>query len=381
MRPSWVSVPPRMLAAIERVRRASGGASSSDRDAASQRVGDATGDHVLGSDLREDVGPQHRIAFVGQDAERLLEGGDRIRARIDGQHDPLVAEEPCYDLRLVRVGLCEGQVDRGEGAGGLAGVPPGQRGVVQQLDVGGVGGGRGVGHAIPELERTLPELCRARVGEGGPAQSHPLERRPERLVERVRLHPVERDEHGTCGSLRGVAGAGLERPCVAHVHPTALAGQQLCVDGLSHERVPEVVFTTRDHEDAGVDRLTEGDVELGGGQPGDLGQDVVVDPAAARGQHPHHLLRPGAERLVPAEQQLSQGVGNRSPVAALHNADELLDEERDALAALEQCTRVVGAGCAAQELARLRAHLGGRKTRQHHPGRAPVALELGEERP
>ena len=94
-------------------------------------------------------------------------------------------------------------------------------------------------------------------------------------------------------AARGIAGARLEGAGVSHVHPRALARQQLGIDGLAHEGVAEVVLAPGDHQDPGVDGLAEGDIELGRAEPGDLGQNLVVDATTARGEDAHHLLRAG----------------------------------------------------------------------------------------
>src|SRR5215207_229468 len=59
------------------------------------------------------------------------------------------------------------------------------------------------------------------------------------------------------------------------------------------------------------------------------------DAHAARGDEPQQLLRRLREPLVPGQQEFAQCVWHLALVAASVDADELLDEERHAVAAAE----------------------------------------------
>ena len=225
--------------------------------------------------------------------------------------------------------------------------------------MGDPGDGGGVRDPVPELERAFAQLRGARVGEGGAAEAHALDRGPERLLERVRLHPVERDEHGARRRPRRIAGARLERTGVSRCaracsRRAAARRRRPRGRGRAGSRSCRPV----DDEHAGVDRLPQGGFELVGARRPAISVSISWStPTAACGEHPHDLLRAGAERLVAAEQQLAQGVGHRSAVSGAGRRRPAPRRRTGPLAALEERARLLGARRAAEELARLRAHL------------------------
>ena len=101
-----------------------------------------------------------------------------------------------------------------------------------------------------------------------------------------------------------------QQPGQHTVQPGTLAGQQVGVDGLAEQRVPEriAVRTVRDQQLLG-DRLTHCVLEVGHRQPGSgLDQLVVGPPAGDRG-HPQHALRRIGQPFHPVEQQRDQPGG------------------------------------------------------------------------
>ena len=99
---------------------------------------------------------------------------------------------------------------------------------------------------------------------------------------------------------------------------------------------------------------------------------------AARGEHAHDLLRVGAEGLVAGEEQLAQRSG-KGALAGRVEPEQLFDEERDALAALEERSRLLGAGSGRGARAPAPDLAGGEP--QHDAAGAAVPLQFGEETP
>jgi hypothetical protein len=90
------------------------------------------------------------------------------------------------------------------------------------------------------------------------------------------------------GHRRVVAGqsrVAVEGLGVGGVQLGPLAGEEVLVDRVPGERVPEGVATAGsvDDEQEGVHRLAQRLVQLGGGHRGDLGQQPLGHPAARDG--------------------------------------------------------------------------------------------------
>ena len=120
------------------------------------------------------------------------------------------------------------------------------------------------------------------------------------------------------------------------MQPGALAGQQVAVDGLLQQGVPERVAAGRvGEQQLPADRLAQRLVERLLVEPGGRRQQLVVDPATGHARHPYDVLCGRRELLDPAEQDvgelarhLGRGLGG--------GGQQLLGEEGVALGPLEQ---------------------------------------------
>ncbi len=133
---------------------------------------------------------------------------------------------------------------------------------------------------------------------------------------------------GPVGVTRG------QRLRVGSVQPYALAGQQVVVDRLGQQRMPErVAVCPHRLEDIAVHRCPQHPLEGAAIDADDPRQQVV--------RHPPARGRGGADRqprrvveLVESEQQQVGEVGGQRPATQLGRGNELLGEERVALGAL-----------------------------------------------
>ena len=120
------------------------------------------------------------------------------------------------------------------------------------------------------------------------------------------------------GQVRGsvLAVELAHRRGVRRVQPHPLAGQQVVVHRLTEEGMTEgVLVVTRPHQDAGVDRRAQGDVELVLGHRGNRGQQVVRHPLTGGGGHAYGVARALLETVEPDEQEVGQVFG-QAPAAS-----------------------------------------------------------------
>ena len=113
-----------------------------------------------------------------------------------------------------------------------------------------------------------------------------------------------------------------------------LARQQVVVDRLPEQSVPEAVAGLVSDQYGGVDRLSEGLVELGLGLAGRRLQQLMVDPVAGNRRDLEGVLGNIGKRLDPDIQGVAEGVGHVD-AAASRGGGQLLHEVRNALAAPE----------------------------------------------
>ncbi len=154
---------------------------------------------------------------------------------------------------------------------------------------------------------------------------------------------------------------GLEGLGVAAVEAGALAGQQVVADGLADEGVPEAVAVAVGHgeQDVGADGGPQRLDEFVLREPGDGGEQAVLDGGAALGGDPDDPLGVLGEGLDPDQEEVAQGVAELSGGAAgLVGDDELLDEEGVAVGAFEDLLDEAGVGFGGEDAGELAVHLG-----------------------
>jgi hypothetical protein len=137
---------------------------------------------------------------------------------------------------------------------------------------------------------------------------------------------------GVAGQLGGrAAGAALaERRGVRLVQPDPLAGQEVVVDRLAQEGVPEQVALLVREQDVHLDGLAQSLVQTVGVEAGGLAEHVVGDAAAGDAGRAHHLAGLVVEPVEADQQHV--GELRRDPATGTEGGpDELLDEERVAL--------------------------------------------------
>ena len=167
--------------------------------------------------------------------------------------------------------------------------------------------------ALPQRERGV--VVPVRLGRGG----EPLgllpgpDRRGERSRDVVAGQAV-------VGQLRGGPRHGGQPARVGQqlgepgVQPGPLPRQQVGVEGLPDQRVPEhVAVRAARHQQLLGHAVPDRVLVLRPGQPGRGPDDVVLHPAAADRRGPQHLLGGGGQPLHPGQQQRGQPAGQHVP--------------------------------------------------------------------
>ena len=145
---------------------------------------------------------------------------------------------------------------------------------------------------------------------------------------------------------------------VGGVQLDALAGEQVLVDRVAGQRVPECVAAARavDDEQRRVDDLAQCLVQLRGRHVGHLGEQPLRHPPAGHGGGPQQPLGGRGEPLRAVEQHVAQRRRQLLLRAALANgADQLLDEEGVALGCSKTTSTIAASAWCAQDP----GHLGG----------------------
>ncbi len=186
-------------------------------------------------------------------------------------------------------------------------------------------------HPVPERER-LVEMP-VRLGRGG----QPLgllacpHRRGESAGNVVTGQVVvgQLGRRAWYGGQPCLVGQELGQPCV---QPGPLAGQQVGVDRLADQRMPErVPFVAVGDQELVRDRLPDALLVLRRRQPGRLPDDVVVHPPAGHRRGAQHLLGARRQPLHPGHEQ--PGQPGRQLAAVRGSGEQLLGVVRVALGA------------------------------------------------
>ena len=236
-----------------------------------------------------------------------------------------------------------------------------------------------VGHARPQVERALEQRAGLAVGVDALRGVGGAHGRHERLALAAGREVVVGDAGRDERVLAGLRGLGLERARQRQVQLRVLARQQVVVDDLAQQRVAELVAPARVGDDhVGLGGLAHDGAQLGAAEAAGVGEHVVrQDPRG--GEQPQHLLGRLAEALDPHHQRVAQR--RRQAAAAVEpGREQLLGEQRVALAARVQALDELGVGRPAEDVGEQVGELVARQARQLDPARAGVALELGEQR-
>ena len=187
------------------------------------------------------------------------------------------------------------------------------RGQAGQVRLGETREGAGVGHPVPECEGTL-EVVRC----GGRAVLLAGQPRPHRGFEGQRDVVAGVRVECECGAElpsfggRARLDPATQRGRVGGVHLGALMREDVVVDRLAQQRVPEREAVSPADDDVGVERLLQCHLELLVGQAGGVTQDLDLDRAAADRSEPHESSRRRRELLGVAQQQVVQQQGDRA---------------------------------------------------------------------
>ncbi|GAA3493356.1 hypothetical protein GCM10019016_004550 [Streptomyces prasinosporus] len=203
----------------------------------------------------------------------------------------------------------------------------------------------------------------------------------QRLGRVVRVVPVAGQAgHPLVGRHEG--GVGLQCLGVAAVEAGAFAGQQVVADGLADQGVAEAVAVAvgRGAEDAGVDGGAQGLDEVVLGEPGDGGQQPVLDGGAALGGDPGDVLGALRQCLDPDQEQVAQRVGEAGAAAVVGGDGEFLDEEGVAVGALEDLVDAVGFGFPGEDARDLPADLVAVEAAELDAPDRAQPVEFGEQR-
>jgi hypothetical protein len=187
-------------------------------------------------------------------------------------------------------------------------------------------------------------------------------------------------ELGGGGGLAGGAelGGPLQRHRVAGVDGLPLPRQQVELERLAQQRVPEAEAAAVGDQQQAVDGLPQQLHHLGLGQPADRGQQRRVEPAAGGRRHPQQPPGRWVQGLDPDQEQVAERLGQGAAAQAV-GGDQLLDEVGVALGPVHDgghgLRRGPGAGGGGQVL----GHLGGGERGQLDLPGPPVAAQLGQQ--
>ena len=132
------------------------------------------------------------------------------------------------------------------------------------------------------------------------------------------------------------------------------------------------------HQDLLGHRLAQGILERAAVQPGDRGEHRLVG-GAGDGDGARHALRVGGEALDAHQKRIAQALRG-GPATVEPGRQQLLGEERVALAAGEQAVQQRAVGRGAEDIGQSLAQLGAIEWLEQDAARPLEALELGEQR-
>ncbi len=262
----------------------------------------------------------------------------------------------------------------------VAGVEARLGGPVEQGGAVDPGPSARIGQPLAELERALVQGARLRVGAGDRGRVGGANGCVESGGEVARREQVVRQLGRSAGRRRAGEVRPLRQdPRQGGVEPNPLAGEEIVVDRLGQERVPEGKLPAGrfDDQECPIDRISQGAVQVGGrAVPRRLHQLHADRPSSGRddAERPagRSLDRPDArQEKVPQRRRKRRrrpGVGR----------DELLGEERVALRAAGDRLEERGRDRLAPDRPHEPGYLGPVEPIQLDATGAPASLELGE---
>ena len=238
--------------------------------------------------------------------------------------------------------------------------------------------GRGVVDEIPDLEGALEVLGGLRERRGPLGLQAGLHVGRQRLGHAVRRLPVV----GQLGGRRGAreARVGAQRLREGQVQRGPLAGQQVGVRGLLEQGVAEGVAVAVVDQHVMGDRLAQRLEQRRARAAPPPWRAADARPACPAAAATRSTARASCEqRLQPQAQHLAQAARQRAGGAS-RGGQQLLREERVALAARMQPRDELGIGRASEDPRDLRRELSGREGLELDPLDQLAALLLGQER-
>ena len=178
--------------------------------------------------------------------------------------------------------------------------------------------------------------------------------------------------------LTAVPHPSLERARKREVELSTLAREQIVVDDLAQEGVSELEApVVAGDEDVLGDGFPEGFLKVGELDPLELGDQLLLEPAADRDPAGGALGIRG-EPLDPEHERVTEALGEGAP-AVEPSGHELLGVERVALAAVVQPVNQSVSGSLAQDVGEDLDDLGAAERRELDPAHVLEAGELGEQ--
>src|SRR5690606_20604192 len=253
-----------------------------------------------------------------------------------------------------------------------------------RVDLGVVGGAQGgadrVGGGVPQFHRPFQQaqLLGVRVAAAG--LDGGVEDGGQGLGGVAGLVPVAgQPGDPLVGGHEG--GVGLQCLGVLPVEAGAFAGQQGVADGLADQGVAEAVAVAGGSggEDAAGHGGAQGREEGVRGEPGDGGQQPVLDGGTALGDDPGDLLGALRQPLDADQQEIAQRVGEAGAAARGSGDGEFLDEEGVAVGAFEDLVHVVGVGFPGEDAGHLTADLLAGEAAEFDAPDGAEPVEFGEQ--
>ena len=197
----------------------------------------------------------------------------------------------------------------------------------------------------------------------------------------VRLAPVPGQLSLGSDAVGGQRGRSLERLRETDVQRAAFSGEQILVNRLAHERMPEGVALAVGLLDQHMvgHGFTKPLDQHGLGCRRDVREQPMGDRATGGGDRAQHLLRLRTQRLHAHHEGVPQRAGHDAVATLLDGGEQLFDEEGVALGALEELLSHFRVRAVPEYPGELGRQLEAREGRELDAGDGIEAFELGQE--